>query len=253
MSPMDPRLLRPTASGDSDVRAYIAAVEAADTQPLEQGVKDAYRDFIVGCKADGIWDAIKASCILAGARTLAGALTPLKGPAPTNNGPFVSGDYDRKTGLIGNGTSKYLDTNRAETADPQDDYHSAFWFQEHTGPGVPWGTGDGGNRTQINFTRQFRCRTASIFGGSRAAAVPSLYGVSRIASDAFTARSNNETETFAAASGATAGSNHFSHSSSGNRNFTASRIAFYSIGEALDLAVLEARVSALITAIGAAI
>ena len=54
--PMSPRLLRPLApSGDSDVRAYIAAVEAADTQPLEQGVKDAYRDFIVGCKSDGIW------------------------------------------------------------------------------------------------------------------------------------------------------------------------------------------------------
>jgi hypothetical protein len=69
---------------------------------LEIGVQSAYNDFVVGCKADGIWDAIKASCILAGARTLSGSLTPLKGAAPTNFN-FVSGDYNRKTGLVGNG------------------------------------------------------------------------------------------------------------------------------------------------------
>jgi hypothetical protein len=40
--------------------------------------------FVKGCKADGIWSAIKASCILAGADTLAGALVPLVGAAPTN-------------------------------------------------------------------------------------------------------------------------------------------------------------------------
>jgi hypothetical protein len=60
--------------------------------------------------------AIKASCILAGARTLAGALVPLAGAAPTNVGPFVSGDYNRKTGLVGDGSTKYLNSNRARLA-----------------------------------------------------------------------------------------------------------------------------------------
>jgi hypothetical protein len=82
------------------LRAYIAAVETADGQALEPAIRTAYDQFIRGCKADGIWDAIKASCILSGARSLSGALVPLKGSAPTNNN-FVSGDYVRTTGLVG--------------------------------------------------------------------------------------------------------------------------------------------------------
>jgi hypothetical protein len=67
--------------------------------------------FVNGCKADGIWNAIKASCILAGARTLNGALVPLVGTAPTNFN-FVDWCYNRKTGLVGDGSTKYLDSNR---------------------------------------------------------------------------------------------------------------------------------------------
>ena len=47
---------------DPDAGAYIAAVEAADGQLLEFGVGKAINDFVVGCKQDKIWDAIKASC-----------------------------------------------------------------------------------------------------------------------------------------------------------------------------------------------
>jgi len=54
---------------DADARQYIINVEEQDGQPLESGVRAAINDFVVGCKTDGIWDAIKASCILAGART----------------------------------------------------------------------------------------------------------------------------------------------------------------------------------------
>ena len=70
---------------DSDAAAYITAVETADGQALEEKVKIAIDNFVLGCKADGIWSAIKASCILAGARTTNGALVPLVGTAPTLN------------------------------------------------------------------------------------------------------------------------------------------------------------------------
>jgi hypothetical protein len=94
---------------DADAVAYIAAVEAADGQALEAATRMAINSFVKGCKADGIWPAIKASCILAGARTLAGALIPLVGTAPTNvGGLFVDGDYNRKTGLKGGTGPKYL-------------------------------------------------------------------------------------------------------------------------------------------------
>jgi hypothetical protein len=80
--------------------------------------------FVIGCKSDGIWNSLKASCILAGARTLNGALVPLVGTAPTNFN-FVSADYNRETGLKGNGSTKYLNSNRANNADPQDNFHMA--------------------------------------------------------------------------------------------------------------------------------
>ena len=61
-------------SNDADVVAYVVAVESADGNRLEDGVISAFDSFITGCKSDGIWTALKASCILAGARTLSGAL-----------------------------------------------------------------------------------------------------------------------------------------------------------------------------------
>jgi len=118
---------------DPDAAAYITAVEAADTAAgqtggLEEKTKIAIDNFVLGCKADGIWSAIKASCILAGARTLSGALVPLAGTAPTNvGGLFLSGDYNRKTGLVGDGSTKYLDSNRANNADPQNNAHFSIY------------------------------------------------------------------------------------------------------------------------------
>jgi hypothetical protein len=83
--PMNPRLLVPRATFDADAAAYLRAVEAADGQALETPVKRAVDDFFKGCKADGTFSALKAACLLCGARTLAGALVPLVGTAPTNN------------------------------------------------------------------------------------------------------------------------------------------------------------------------
>jgi hypothetical protein len=111
---------------DPDAQAYLQAVEAADGQALEFEVARAIDNFVLGCKADGIWNAIKASCILAGARTLNGALVPLVGTAPTNFN-FVSSDYNRKTGLVGNGSTKYLNSNRNNNADPQNSHHLAVF------------------------------------------------------------------------------------------------------------------------------
>jgi len=260
--PMNPRLLRPLApSGDSDVRAYIAAVEAADTQPLEQAVKDAYRDFIVGCKADGIWDAIKASCILAGARTLAGALVPLKGSAPTNNGPFVSGDYDRETGLVGNGTSKYLDSNRANNDDPQDDNHNAVWVSvaDSTGSSVRYlsDASAAGNLNNIGRSSTvanlfFRSRSPNANSADDAGASTGLIGISRGQSGSYVARASSANAIISDTSGTPTSNNVLVFSRAGAFT-TNARLAFYSIGESLDLALLDSRIAALITAIGAAI
>ena len=99
------------AAYDPDAQSYITAVEAADGQALEVGVKNAINAFVIDCKANGIWTPAAQLLTPCGPRTLAGALVPLKGIAPTNNG-FLSGDYNRKTGLGDpSNTSKWLDSN----------------------------------------------------------------------------------------------------------------------------------------------
>jgi hypothetical protein len=220
---------------DTDAQAYITAVETADGQPLEVGVKVAIDELVVGCKADGIWTAIKASCILAGARTLAGALVPLVGTAPTNFN-FVSGDYNRKTGLAGNGSSKYLNSNRANNADPQNSKHMAVYASS---VGAVNGTyiGIATTNGSSHFTSE---GTTNTIGGFNRASGTTISGRGGGSTNA----SISMTSTAPAAGGLLV--------FDGIGKSTA-RLAFYSIGESLNLALLDARVSALISALATAI
>jgi hypothetical protein len=249
---------------DANAAAYITAVESADTQALEAGVRTAINDFVRGCKADGIWSAIKASCILAGARTLTGALVPLVGTAPTNVGNlFVAGDYNRKTGLVGNGSTKYLDSNRNNNADPQDSKHLAVASTAaptggnnatYIGAG---GTSSGNSRlgtSSGNATIGYRINIASgspVLGSGTAQAT-GFIGVSRSSSSLTTVRVGGVNTTDSSASASPANVNLQVFAANGSV-FSNARIAFYSIGESLDLAQLDSRVTALINAFDAAI
>jgi hypothetical protein len=255
---MNPRLLRPTSSTlDADAAVYLNAVAQADGQQLEPAVRKAINDFVVGCKRDNIWSAIKASCILAGARTLTGALTPLRGSAPTNNGPFVSGDYDRKTGLVGNGTSKYLDTNRNANADPQDNAHMAVYLGAVSST-TQMAMGAGGASTGATQMQggQWRNRSGTGDNFSSIGNQSGLFAMSRSSSSAFIGRNNGTSTTYTRTSQTPFNGNIFTHArnSSGSAGLhSAMRVSYYSIGESLDLALLDSRVSTLMNAIGAAI
>jgi hypothetical protein len=235
------------AALDPDAAAYIAAVEAADTQALEPAVRDAINAFVTGCKNDGIWSAIKASCILAGARTLTGALVPLAGAAPTNFN-FEAGDYDRKTGLVGNGSTKYLDTNRNANADPLNSFHLSAYVST-LGTGAFFGPTNIATGYSSMSTVGTRNRNSS---GDLYTAVAGFIGASRNNSSTYNTRNSSSTSTITKASvGAEGGNtlvNGFNNGANGNH-----RLAFYSIGESLDLALLDARVTALINAFDAAI
>ena len=257
------------AGEDADAKAYLDAVESADGQALEAGVRKAVDDFVIGCKADGIWSAIKACCILAGARTLDGALTPLVGSAPTNvGGNFVSGDYDREDGLIGNGgsgNSKYLNTNRANNADPQNDNHNAVYIHTvDTAAGGSYLSAGGANAgannlISFNTNRFHRTRNRSSSAGQAGPdpAVAGFLGISRSASGSFSQRSNGSTTTASIASQSPTTDNLFvfarNNGSGTPLNYSNARIQFYSIGESLDLADLDTRVSTLMTDLAAAI
>jgi hypothetical protein len=262
-------IVKPGFNGmtDADAIAYVNAVEAADGQLLEFGVGAAINDFVVGCKLDGIWSAIKASCILAGARTLSGALVPLAGTAPTNFN-FVSGDYNRKTGLVGNETTKFLNSNRSNGADPQDNRHMAVFPTVVVATGGKFFMGGSGATTnqRMEFAPQstghlFRCLNNSFPAvGDNTTSSNKLIGMSRSASASFVVRVNNTSSNNSFASNAVGDNNVlvFATNAAGQtgvaaQNFSAHRLAFYSIGESLDLALLDARVTTLVNAIGAAI
>lgn len=264
--PMSPRLLRPIASRslvDADATAYLTAVQAADGQALEPAVRNAITAFVIGCKQDGIWSAIKASCILMGARTLSGALTPLVGAAPTNNN-FVSGDYNRRTGLTGNGTTKWLRSGRGNADDPQDSKHMAAFMETVATSGLScYVAGDDFNAGSSWLARD----TVAVNGAARNVASPTassgnFYGLNRSNSTQITARVNGATQTISQNSAAPrSGSVNaplgvFAMGLAGSTNgayFASAAISYYSIGESLSLPLLESRVAALNAAIKAAI
>ncbi len=257
---------RPGFSGltDADAITYVAAVEAADGQALEFGVGKAINDFIVGCKLDGTWNAIKASCILAGARTLTGALVPLVGTAPTNVN-FVAGDYNRKTGLVGDGSTKRLNSNRDHQTDPQNSRHLACFvgaISTSATNGLLMGSPYSATGWSYLISRTSSATPANVyeFGlvqGTYPAGVTrsvGFVGASRDNSSTYSGRAGGSTAIYTAASQSpNAGTVLVFAASTFTGDHTNARLAFYSIGESLNLALLDTRVSALIAAIGAAI
>jgi hypothetical protein len=256
-------VLRKELPADAEADAYIAAVEAADGQALEPGVKFAIKNFVLCCKDDGIWPAIKASCILAGARTLAGALVPLVGTAPTNGGGlFVSGDYNRKTGLVGNGSTKYLNSNRNNNADPQNSNHNSIYITVANASGTTGFMGtDSFNETGANLISQssfnrnlvFRNRQSTSVGLNNSTAQLGLLGVSRSVSTGISVRLNSAESALSSTSQTPANKNLLIYRNDLVNGYSNFCLAFYSIGESLDLALLDARVTDLINAFAAAI
>jgi hypothetical protein len=233
---------------DIDAENYIQAVAAADGENTEPFVQLAINSFVTGCKSDGIWTAIKACCILSGAKTLAGALVPLVGAAPTNFN-FVSADYDRKTGLIRNGGDKYLDSNRNNNADPQNNNHNAVWVSTtHNVSGSMFmGAGaatSGANNLASDFVRN---RGGTFLFGFFVS--PGLVGMSRSASNVLALRRNNANASSSVGSNPASSDSVWLYRRNGGGAVNSSaRLSFYSIGESLDLALLDARVTALVNA-----
>lgn len=251
---------------DADAETYIAAVEAADGNRLEFGVRQAISEFVVGCKTDGVWTPIKAACILCGARTLSGALTPLVGSAPTNVN-FVSGDYSRTLGLLGNGSTKYINTNRAANADPQNSFHGAVFCSTLVTSTIPttYVVMGSANATVKNIglfhasgTYYFNNRITSGSNTVQSSVlIPAgIFGVRRSSSTAVRGRVFGTNYDFSVSSLTPGSQNIFvlaTNDSGTAIAYSASRVAFYSIGESIDLGLLDARLNALYFSIQAAL
>ena len=249
---------------DTDAGNYIQAVEgpAGDNQALEPAVRQAINNFVVGCKQDGIWNAIKASCILAGARTLNGALVPLVGTAPTRFGTAGNWNYNRKTGLQGDGSTNYLNSNRFSNSDPQNNVHISVYVSSAPVASINGLIGDDDNPGNLQIIQlptaiQFKSRDGGANQPSSAlASLSGFTGLSRSLATSynFRARGGVVSGTFASNSGTPSLASITVFQRGTTQPFaTNARLAFYSIGESLDLAKLDSRVTDLINAFGAAI
>jgi hypothetical protein len=264
--PMNNRLLRPTTGLDPDAAKYLAAVEAADGEPLEPAVRTAINAFVAALKADSLWDAIGSSCLLCGPRTLAGALVPLRGDAPTAYG-FVDGDFDR-LGLTGDGTS-YLDSNRAANLTSDSDLHFACYLSTSISDNSsPMGLSSAAsNASFLRFASTVYTWCNSPSGSAANASqvnnsgAAGFYGATRTTDLEFFCRNAGTAQTKTAGAGSLPSSNYYifaDNAASGIRQVSTSSISFYSIGAGLTgdsagLAKLDTHVTAYVTAIGAAI
>ena len=257
---------------DADAIDYLNRVAAADGAAVEVGIAQAIDAFVRGCKADSAgyagdptrsnWDAIQASCVMCGARTISGALVPLKGAAPTPVGSWASGDYSRSgatPGLKGNGSTKYLDTNRANNADGQNDQHVAVYAASastsdnfyYGSDGIGIAGSSGAVRSAGDLLLASRGTGFATLSGK--ATATALIATSRESSGSFTSRVGGANLDTAVPSATPTSQKIFvfcrNDSSSGASRFVDARLAFYSIGAALDLAALDTRVTNMVTAI----
>jgi hypothetical protein len=198
---------------------------------------------------------------MAGARTLSGALVPLAGTAPTNYN-FVSGDYSRKLGLLGDGSSKYLNTQ----------YNSATFFQQNN------------NHISVYATSApSSSATGKIFIGN-ILSVQSRMILSKGTSNEFNVKLSSSTTTSIASEGITTGfkggarnglNTAIGRTSQSNTSivttssqitgtqlmgvfatgsgtvFSDARMSFYSMGTYLNLSLLDTRITTLMTTLNA--
>lgn len=241
-------------SYDSDAQTYFTAVEAADGSTLETGYKDAVNTLVVSLKSASLWTPINRLFLFSTAKTLAGVAVPLKGAAPTALVNYVIGDYNRKTGLKGDGTTEYVNTGYADSDSPQNDNHIAIWDSDNIASGTGNKVGTGTTRiTDGNTTRFMANRGTNTTTGL--VSNTQFTGMSRNNSANFTARvsSTNVTLTVTSTTPFT-GRPYYLSAFNGNptpNSFSTSRIAIASFGTSLDLAALQTIFATYMTTIGA--
>ena len=143
--PMNPRLLRPIASGvHPEANAWRTAV-VANGGSVSASTMKAVSSFRTAIDAAGIRDRFYRLNLFCGTGLNAALVPVYRGQSrtgtqygnatDTNTGPFVSGDYAEtgaSGGLNGNGSSKYLATglNPFDAGLAETDFHTAGYFRE---------------------------------------------------------------------------------------------------------------------------
>lgn len=259
---INPFVFSGSAGYDVAADAYFAAITAAGSS-ISTANKNAVNAFIVGCKADaspigGVsnWSAMKEACILAASDDYLGALVPLRGSAPTNNG-FTNAHYSRTGGLT-SASSRYLLSARNNDASAQNSHSMGLYL---TATGAPaagnrfMATTPTGNTSEIiggasatKLNPRFRNQSSTL-GTLTVASGLGFIGVSRSVSTGYEMRAWGTQSTFTDTSAVPKNSRIGIFADAFGAQLTPGTYQFYWIGDAVDLAALDARITTLIAAL----
>jgi hypothetical protein len=162
------------------------------------------------------------------------------------------------------GLTKYLNSNRANDDDGQNDNHNAVYVTQANSTGTTAFYIDSGDQVDgsnnlgrsglpANLFVRNRTSVGSTVAGQGGAT--GLIGHARSSSSEYTVRSSESNLVLSVSSQSPTSTNVKLYARPGyaTEGFSDARFAFYSIGTSLEFAALDARVTALVTAIGAAI
>jgi hypothetical protein len=252
---------------DGNAISYILGLEAYEGQRLESGVRTEINKLVSGLKTDGIWDSIVDCCLMAGPRTVSGILYPLKGRSGINYG-FNSSDYNRASGLIGNGSSKYIDSNRSLNIEPSGNQHLAVYITKTGSPSINQYYIGAGIQNLTGSSAIYASDAGALFQKSRASGLANyqnfgtstgLMAVSRFSTGIWVARNTNISETafvYVESGGQPANVYIFANNNTGigagtPEGYSDARIAIYSIGTNVNvLSNYERRIADYLTGIG---
>jgi hypothetical protein len=146
---IDPfRLFASAASYDSDAETlFTNRAAAGDVVPT--GYRQAISDCLVSIKAvSGLWNGITQLAILAGATTIAGAVLSIKG-SNLINVSHVDADVNLKTGVKGDGSTKYFQTGYTGTVagTSMNNFHTYGYYTEAPTTNAAALFGQGGSTT----------------------------------------------------------------------------------------------------------
>jgi hypothetical protein len=243
---------------DSDAAAYIAAVESADGSTLPGLISSAIDALVVGLKSDSVWTQITNAFLFVGPARVNGALVPLKGSSPTI-GSSVPYDYLRTSGLSNAVSGNTFQLPVSWNAFSQNDHHLSAWINTVTATATalqllgPNSFVAGVSEIVVVKTPNtvnVRNQTSSS-ATARAFTAPGFAGGSRSASGSYTVRANGTSYTESIASQTPAATPVSAFRSGGTFAAAGCRLGWVSVGSALDLSLLEARVSTYMTAVSA--
>lgn len=236
---------------DPDAQDWINRVYAAGST-VSQSAAAAVNTFVVGCKDDGIWTAMRKVLLLIGVDTFAGCAAHLKGTAPTFTN-FSSANYSRTAGLQGVNTGYIRAAMRVSDLTASNSMHIAAWqTAANTAVATTFlaiGQGGGGHLRDNVTNTGIRANSVEVLTINSRGNAGTMIGMSRNSTTQY-GIVNGTVTSGASTVNDTGRTNEYELMGSGTGSSYLGRVSFFSFGDGIDLATLNARVSTLMSTLG---